>query len=182
MRKLYFLIFFFFFWFSCTSPSNYERSIIDYLETDKKGVITDMQIEFLSINVSDITVADSISILQKQFKTEKAKKIETIQNSISRLQNEIQEQRGKKNQVVAKALISRWEKDLEKYQSELTIAKNWQADYLNRYNSRNTSEILAKKAYCKFSFFNPQLQTRQELSALFILSADGEKCNNMIKQ
>lgn len=183
MRKLYFLILFPLVWFSCSSPSNYEKTIVDYLEIDKKGVRTDLQIEFISaIDVSDITVADSISILQKQFEAEKTKKIETIQNSISRLQDKIQEQKGKKNQVVAKALISRWEKDLEKYQSELSTAQNWKADYLNRYDSRNTSEILAKKADCRFSFFNPQLQTRQELSAMFTLSADGSRCNNMVKQ
>jgi hypothetical protein len=182
MRKLYCLILFPLVWLSCSSPSNYEKVIIDYLETDKKGVKTDLKIEFLSMNVSDITVADSISILQKQFEAEKIKKIESIQSSISRLQDKIQEQKGKNNQVVAKALISRWEKDLEKYQSELSIALDWQADYLNRYNSRNPSEILAKKADCRFSFFNPQLQTRQELSALFTLSADGSRCNNMIKQ
>lgn len=182
MRKLFCLILFPLVWFSCSSPSNYEKTIVDYLETDKKGVKTDFQIEFLSIDVSDITVADSISILRKQFEVEKAKKIESAQSSISRLQNKIQEQRGKKNLVVAKSLISRWEKELEKCQSELTIAENWQADYLNRYDSRNTSEILAKKADCRFSFFNPQLQTRQELSALFTLSADGSRCNNMVKQ
>lgn len=182
MKKSHFLILFPLIWFSCSSPSNYEKVIIDYLETDKKGIKTDLQIEFLSINVSDITVADSISILQKQFEAEKAKKIESIQSSISRLQKKMQGQKGKKNQVVAKPLISRWEKDFEKYQSELAIAENWQADYLNRYDSRNTSEILAQKADCRFSFFNPQLQTRQELSALFTLSADGSRCNNMVKQ
>lgn len=181
MKKLYFLILFPLVWFSCYSPSNYEKAIIDYLQTDKKGVKTDLQIKFLSIDVSDITVADSIAILQQQFEAEKAEKIESIQNTISRLQNKIHEQKGKKNQVVAKSLISRWEKDLDKLQSELTIAQDWQADYLNRYDSRNISETLAKKADCKFSFFNPQLQTRQELSALFILSADGKHCNSMIK-
>ena len=107
MRKLYFLLLFPLVWLSCSSPSNYERAIIDYLETDKKGIKTDLQIEVLSINVSDITVADSISILQKQFEAEKTKKIETIQNSISRLQDKIQEQKGKKNQIVAKALIGK---------------------------------------------------------------------------
>lgn len=181
MRKLYFLIFLPLVWFSCSSPSNYEKAIIDYLQTNKKGVKTDLQIKFISIDVLDITVVDSISILQKQFEAEKNKKIESIQSSIYHLQSKIQEQKGKKSQVVAKALISRWEKDLEKYQFDLTLAQDWQADYLNRYDSRNTSEILAKKADCKFSFFNPQLQTRQELSALFILSANGKQCNSMIK-
>lgn len=148
----------------------------------QKGIKTDFQIEILSIDVSDITVAYSISILQKQFEAEKTKKIESIQSSILHLQDKIQEQKEKNNQVVTKALVSRWEKDLEKCQFELSFAQNWNADYLNKYDSRNTSEILAKKADCRFSFFNPQLQTRQELSALFTLSADGSLCNNMVKQ
>lgn len=181
MKKLFIFIFIPLVWLSCSSPSNYEQTIVDYLETDKKGVRTDLQIEILTINISDITVSDSVSILQQQFETEKAKKTESIQISISRLQDKIHEQKGKKNKVVTKPLISRWEKDLEKYQSELAIAQNRQADYLNRYDNRNTSDILAKKADCKFSFFNPQLQTRQELKVLFILSSDGKQCINMIK-
>lgn len=74
MRKLYFLLLFPLVWLSCSSPSNYEKAIIDYLEIDKKGVKTDLKIEFLSMNVSNITVADSISILQKQFEAKKTRK------------------------------------------------------------------------------------------------------------
>lgn len=74
MKKLYFLILLPLVWLSCSSPSNYEKAIIDYLETDKKGVKTDLQIKFLFIDVSYITVADSISILQDQFEIKKAKK------------------------------------------------------------------------------------------------------------
>jgi hypothetical protein len=181
MKKLAILLIFPLVLLACSSQSEYEKLISDYLQT-KDGIKTDLKIEFRSIDVSDITVSDSVSILRKQFESEKNKKIETIQNSISRLENKIQEQKGKKNQVVAKALISGWEKDLEKYQSDLTTAQEWKLDYLNRYDSRNTSDILAKKAACKFSFMNPKLQTRQEMRALFILSADGKQCNNMIKQ
>lgn len=181
MKKLFISILLPLFGFACSSPSNYEKTIIDYLETDKKGTKTNLQINILSLNISDIIVSDSISILQTQFETEKATKVESIQNSISRLQNKIEEQKEKKNQVVAKPLISKWNKDLENLQTELSTAENWIPEYLYKYNSRKESEILAKKADCKFSFFNPQLQTKQEIKALFILSADGTQCNNMIK-
>lgn len=181
MKKLFISILLPLFGLACSSPSNYEKTIIDYLETDKKGTRTDLQVKILSLDVSDITVADSISILQTQYETDKTKKVESIKSSISRLQNKIEEQKGKKNQVVAKSLISNWNKDLENLQTELSTAENWTPKYLNKYNSRNESEILAKKAECQFSFFNPQLQTKQEMKALFILSVDGMQCNNMIK-
>lgn len=182
MKKLYFLILLLLVWLSCSSPSNYEKAIIDYLETDKKGVKTDLQIKFLFIDVSDITVADSISILQDQFEIKKAKKIESAQKNIAHWQESIEKQKGKKNQLVAKAVISNFSEKLAQVEKDLKEVQAWTPDYLNRYDSRNSSEILAKKADCKFSFFNPKLQARQELTALFILSADGEKCNNMIKQ
>lgn len=182
MKKLYFLILLPLVWLSCSSPSNYEKAIIDYLETNKKGVKTDLQIKFLFIDVSDITVADSISILQDQFEIKKAKKIESAQKNIAHWQESIEKQKGKKNQLVAKAVISNFSEKLAQAEKDLKEAQAWTPDYLNRYDSRNSSEILAKKANCKFSFFNPKLQARQELTALFILSADGEKCNNMIKQ
>lgn len=182
MKKLYFLILLPLVWLSCSSPSNYEKAIVDCLETDKKGVKTDLQIKFLFIDVSYITVADSISILQDQFEIKKAKKIESAQKNIAHWQESIEKQKGKKNQLVAKAVISNFSEKLAQAEKDLKEAQAWTPDYLNRYDSRNSSEILAKKADCKFSFFNPKLQARQELTALFILSADGEKCNNMIKQ
>lgn len=181
MRTLFFL-FFPIVLFSCSSSTKYEKTIINYLETDKKGIRTDLQIEVLSIDVSDITVLDSIKILQDQFNTEKNKKITSIEESINRLKVKIEKTIGKKQyKVVNKSLALGWQRDIEKLENELLITQNWGADYLNKYDSLNPSDVLAKKVDCKFSFFNPQLQTKQELKALFVLSADGKQCYNMIK-
>lgn len=180
MSKIY-LVLLSFILFSCTSQSKYEEVIKNYLETDKKGVKTDLQIEFISMDISDITVSDSIAILQNQFKAEKANKIETIQGSINRLSEKTNTKIGEKANAVNNALVTRWQKDIHKLEEELLIVKDSKAIFLNKYDSRNPLDLLAKKADCTFSFFNPKLQTRQEIKALFILSNDGTQCNNMIK-
>lgn len=70
-----------------------------------------------------------------------------------------------------------WERELTREK-----AKNWKPDYLTQYDNHNPSDILAQKADVTFSYFNPNLQTRQEMSAWIILSADGKQCYRLIKQ
>lgn len=170
------------FLFSCSSPqSEYEKVITDFLET-KNGVKTDLQIKYSKLEVSDISVADSIAILKEQFETERAKKIQSIEQTIKGKEKSIAEQQNKKNRVVANTLIKMWEKELAREKEDLEKAQNWKPDYLNRYETRSSSDILARKADITFSYFNPNLQTRQEMSAWVILSADGKQCYRMQKQ
>lgn len=181
MRELFILLFFPLVISSCSAQSDSKKAIVDYLETEN-GVRTDLKIEFLSFDTFDITVSDSISILQSQYESEKCKKIESAEKSIAHWKNAIEKQKGKKNQIVVKALISDYSEKLTKAENDLKVTQEWKPDYLNHYNSRNPSDILAKKVESLFSFLNPRLQTRQEINAIFILSADGKKCNKMIKQ
>ena len=52
---------------SCGSPE-YEKAIADWIQTDKNGTWTDLKFELLEvIETKDITVADSIRILQDKF-------------------------------------------------------------------------------------------------------------------
>ena len=181
MKKHISLLFIPFVILSCSTQSESEKVIADYLQTEN-GVKIDLKIEFLELNISDITVADSIAILQEYFETERAKKIESAEKSVKHWQESIEKQKGKKNQLVAKALISNSTEKLENAENEFKKAQEWKPDYLNRYESRNSSNVLAKKAESRFSFLNPKLQTKQEMSALFILSADGTQCYKMIKE
>lgn len=170
------------FLFSCSSSqSEYEKVITDFLET-KNGVKTDLQIKYSKLEVSEISVADSIVILKEQFEAEKAKKIQSIEQTIKLKEESIAEQENKKNSVVANTLIKMWQKELAREKEDLEKARNRRPDYLTRYDNRNPSDILSQKADVTFSYFNPQLQTRQEMSAWAILSADGKQCYGMIKQ
>jgi len=173
---------------SCSAQtSEYEKATTDFLET-QNGVKTDLQIKYSKFDLSDITVADSISILNEIFETERNKKIQSIEQTIKQKEKSIQEEKdnlktAKEGQKVAsKTLIYMWEKNLHKEQKYLDEAKNWKPDYLDKYTNRKPLEILVKKADITFSFLNPRLKTRQEISMFAILSPDGKKCYGAIKK
>lgn len=180
MKKTIIIISLFSAFLSCSNQSNDEKVIRTFLQT-QNGVTTDLKIEFIELNVKDITVSDSINILQKVFDAEKSKKIEVAEKSVAHWKNAIEEQKNQKNQLISKVLVSDYIVKLTNAENDLKAAQEWKPDYLNRYVSRDTKDVLVKNADCKFSFFNPKLQTRQEMKALFLLSADGKQCFRMIK-
>lgn len=168
---------------SCAETDNvYKNTVIDYLQTEN-GIKTDFKIKFTKFELSDITVADSIKILQEKYQTEKQKKIESAQQSVFHWENAIEKQQKKGNDLVAKTLVSRYQKDLENAKSELEKVENWKADYVDRYNGRSSNEVLSKQVDTYFSFQNPKLAqpVRQEIEAMFLLSPDGTQCYKMIK-
>lgn len=182
MKNLFFSLALMAIFVSCSSSqSENENLITDFLET-RSGVKTDLQIKYSKIEMSDISVADSIAILKEQYETQKAKKVQSIEHTIKQQEESIAEQKNNNNRVVANTLIKMWERELDREKEDLEKAQNWKPDYLTQYDHRNPSEILAQKADVTFSYFNPQLQTRQEMSAWIILSADGKQCYKFIKQ
>jgi hypothetical protein len=185
MKTFYLLCLVSFLLYGCSNQNNsaYQKVIVDFLENNAyKGVRTDLQIKFMDdIVVSDISVADSVTILQQQYEKELAKKVESAQKSVTHYENTIKKQQSKGNDIVAKALIGSFSKNLEKAKDDLDKAKSWKPGYLNRYDGKSPSEIIAKKATCRVSFLNPSLSTRQEVNAIFILSSDGSKVHYSIK-
>lgn len=180
MNKIYSFIAIILICVSCSPQSEHERVITDFLETEN-GTKTDLQIKYSKLKISDVSVGDSIAILQGRFEAEKAKKIGTIEKTIKLKEESIEDQKNSKNRLVASVLIKGWEKELAREKESLEKTKSWKPDYLNSYDSRDVSEILAQKVEATFSYFNPKLQTRQEMSALFILSPDGKRCESMNK-
>lgn len=168
---------------SCSGTDNvYKTTVLDYLQTEN-GIKTDFKIEFQKFELSDITVADSVKILQEQYQIEKQKKIESAQKSVTYWEGVLEKYKGR-NDLVAKASAGRSQKDLEKAKAELETAMKWEPEYVSRYSGRSGTDILAKKADTYFSFQNPKLAqpVRQEISAYFVLSPDGAKCYKMVKQ
>lgn len=179
MKRIFILLFIIAMLCSCSTPqTELQKLVTDFLETNN-GVKTDLQVKYSKFEVSNILVSDSIVILKAQFEAEKTKKIASIESTISNKQKSIAEQREKKNRVVANSLIKMWEDDLVNQRRYLEEAKNWKPSYLSKYGSRNESDVLVQKADVTFSYFNPKLQVKQEMSAFVLLSADGKKCLQM---
>jgi hypothetical protein len=166
---------------SCSKQSEYERVITEALEVTN-GTRTDLQIKYSKLEVSNVSIADSIAILKERFEKERSDLLTKREQEVQRYKDQIAGIEEKSSQDVADYVILKMYKtNLADAEVSLQKAKDWKPDYLNRYDSRNPSEVIAKKANATLSFFNPKLQTRQEMSPLFILSPDGKKVIDVSK-
>ena len=90
MKHLFYFITLITLLMSCLD-NKYEKLITEYLETDSKTRI-DLKIKYSKLEVSDLTVQDSIDILQDKYETEKQtqkNKLTSIFKLIKRVLNEI---------------------------------------------------------------------------------------------
>lgn len=177
MRKLIYFTFLLCFILSCSSSSHseYEKLLTDFIEI-RGNVRTDLNVKFESIDISDITVGDSIQILKKQFETEKANLITRQEKEVQRYKVQISEIESNPNQdVVDYVMLKEYKRSLAKAELALQQARDWIPDYMTKYNTQTPDKTLVKKAICTFSIFDPKLQAKQTYKdALFILSADGK--------
>lgn len=178
MKKLIYFTFLFCVVSSCSSQSQskYEKLLTEFIET-RGNIRTDLKVKFELIDISDITVSDSIQILKDQFTQEKTDKISKQEKDIECYKNQIAEIEAKTSKDVADIVILKgYKRNLNEAEESLQKAKDWMLHYLTKYDSRTPDEILVKKAICTFSILDPKLQTRQTYkNALFVLSADGTK-------
>ena len=180
IQKLIYTAVVIFFAFGCSPTANqYEKTIADFIQTDRKGVWTDLQFKALETTVSDVTVADSVAILQAKFEKELSEKISVLEKSVTHWEGAITRA---SDDMVGKVLRQGYEKDLDKARMELEQAKLWQPDYLKRYDGRNPSELLCKTATCRFTIINPMMGgAKQELTETFLISPDGSKCLRRVR-
>lgn len=184
MRKLFIFPVIILLFIACNSTNDVaEKTVTDYLETED-GIKSDFKINFQKFDVSNITVADSIAILQDVFDKEKNKKIESAQKLMDLAKERVNRHEGRGNDLVAQASLPRARKELETALLNLKEANEWRADYLERYKGLPESEVLAVQADTYFSFQNPHLgnASRQEMGAVFILSPDKKECLRMIRK
>jgi hypothetical protein len=174
--------------FSCSDYSiAQEQLIIDYLETSSGGVKTDLKIRITNLEVSDITVGDSIAILEEKYEKEKLNKINFAESRIAGAEKSIDEITTKIDTNDASTLNRRMDKlsdetlkkillrELNEKKKKLKEVQGWQPKYLNKYTGRDENELLVKKAVTILSYFNPKLNTRQERTETFVLSKDGSE-------
>jgi hypothetical protein len=74
--------------FSCgTETRSQELLIINYLEDSSNGVKTDLKIDILDIEMSDVTIADSLSFIETKFQERIAKEEESIESFKSNIKS-----------------------------------------------------------------------------------------------
>lgn len=152
------------------SQGKYEKSIADFVQTDKKGVWTDLKFKVIEMGVpTDITVGDSIRLLTDVFDADKAKKIEFANKEIERNRTSLEKE---KSSVMRKF----YQDYIDKQQKVIDSLTVLEVELPQSYTIRQSNDVLAKEIVCKFSIVNPLFNTTQEETRIFILNADGDKC------
>ena len=155
---------------SGSSSRSHEKAIADFVQTDKKGVWTDLKFKVIEMGApTDITVGDSIRILTDVFEADKAKKIEFANESIERNRTSLEKER--------LSVMRKFHQDhIDKQQKIIDSLMVLEVKLPQSYTTKHSNDVLAKEILCKFSIVNPLFNTKQEETRIFILNAEGDKC------
>lgn len=157
-----------------TSENQFEKAIADYVQTDKRGTWMDCKFKALSIEkLSDITVADSLKVLQAEFEKLRDEQIASQQRTLDYFNGLL---KGNQSAKYAKqAVDEQLSQSIATTQVQIDSLRNLPAVYADRYKGRNPSDVLAVKVKCNYSYVLPETTTAKERTEVFILTADGKK-------
>jgi hypothetical protein len=170
--------------FSCSTNSSAQESlIIEYLETSPKGVRTDLKMNVLKLELSNVTAADSLAFLEAQFQNRIKEEKKSIRSFKLNIQEALKENKSLDPSNIDnlakisanKSIMSLYEKGIEKARLALEKIQSQKVLAIEKYNSKDEDELLVKKAITKFSYLNPKMNTRQERTETFVLSKDGSE-------
>ena len=174
---------------SCAVNSDAQESlIIDYLETSASDLKTDLKLDVLELELSNITVNDSTAILENRFRERMEKEEETIEGFQTAITSALQKKDSLDRSNIDnldkisanKSLIKLYKNGLEKAQQSLKKAQTQKTKALEKYENLDENEVLVKEAITTFSYLNPKLNVRQERTETFVLSKDGSEVLGLI--
>lgn len=157
---------------SCGSnaKNDYEKTIADYVQTDKRGTKYDLQFKVIELSeLRNITVADSIAYLTDEFRKNKQliiSRVELARKMTEKLQSK----------ETTKHNHEKYVADIAVMDARIDSLKNLVPDNLQGYDSRNATDILGKVVRCKYSILIPNGSVRAEETFDFTLSPDGKRC------
>ncbi len=151
-----------------TNPASlYEKAIAEYVQTDRWGTWTDLKFEIVSLETSEVTVADSLKIIRAEFETERAAAIESETKSLQYWLGVISDDPESKE-------IDRYNENIVYINQRIDAIKNRKVEDVVNYGLP-PEQVLAVKAKCRYSLVMPGKNTRQERTDTFILSKDGRE-------
>lgn len=171
MKKLNFLLIVLICLTSCSTDC--EKAVSDWIQTDQSGTWTDLKFKLIEVvETKNVTVSDSIQILQDRFDKKQSKNIAMYNNKLERLTGRVTSMN--KNPFVPAATVESYRKTLKETETALDSIKS--VTFKSIYDNREKVEILAVLITCKYSIVPPVLNTRQEKTETFLLSPDLKKC------
>ena len=160
-----------------TSCSNkYEDAISNYVQTIE-GTKVDLGFKLKEAKeVKQITVADSISILNFDSEATTKNKISQTEAEITKLQESLVLEQTKAG-VRSKTLTDAFIKAIDIKQVQLDSLKTVKPTPIAKYEGRKATDVLAIVVEAKYTVKNPLLDDNQsELTNQFILTPDGKIC------
>lgn len=156
---------------SCSAPqSKYEKAIADFVQTDQKGVWTDLKFKVIEMGEpQNVTISDSIRILSEAFEADKTKKIAFATECIERNRQSLEKEK--------LPTLRKFHQDyIDKQQTVVDSLSDLTVTLPDVYTSKASTEVVAKEVVCKFSIVYPGYNTTQEIFETFVLNAIGDKC------
>lgn len=159
---------------SCTNK--YEAAIADYVQTIE-GTKVDLGFEMKDAKeVKQITVADSISILNLEIETATKNEISKAEIELTQLQENLVTEQTKIG-VKSKTLIDAFIKAIDIKQSLLDSLKTVKPEPITKYEGRKATDVLAIIVEARYTVKNPLLDNAEtELTNQFVLTPDAKKC------
>lgn len=154
----------------CSGGSIYEKAIADFVQTDKKGVWTDLKFKVIEMGEPlNVTIGDSVRILSEAFEADKTKKIVYATEGIERNRQSLEKEKLPTLRKFYQDYIAQQQQQVDSL-SALTVTLP------DAYTGKAPTEVVAKEVVCKFSIVYPGYDTTQEITETFVLNAAGDKC------
>ncbi len=160
---------------ACTSEQSvYEKAISDYVQTDRHGTWMDCKFKTLSIEkMAEITVADSLKLLQTEFEKSRDEQIASQQRTLDYFNGLLKDNQSAK--YAKQAVDDELNQSIATTQARIDSLRNLPAAYTDRFKGRNPTDILAIEIKCHYSYILPGSDRQQERTEVLILTADGKK-------
>ncbi len=159
---------------ACSSnEKKYEQAIADYIQTDKRGVWTDLKFKVISMDATNCTVADSIRILMEDAEEEKREAIATEETSLQYMKKKLENEMGAR--IRSKVVIDIYERNIAFSEQRLDSLRKIDASEARSYVGLDSDILLAIYVTCKYGIVNPWRNAYQERTETFVLTPDGGK-------
>jgi hypothetical protein len=152
--------------------SSFEKAISDYKQTEPKtGKLYDLKFKMIETGEpQQVTVADSLKILEAEAKEAKNKELESVRYLLSISEKGLANEKGSKAQ--SKTMVDIHEKNIRKYKEQIAGIENRTGVIDAAYADRKPDEVLANVLVCTYSMndlFGNNFTEKSE----FVLSPDG---------
>ncbi|MDR2844248.1 MAG: hypothetical protein LBV57_06335 [Candidatus Symbiothrix sp.] len=160
---------------ACTSKQSiYEKAIANYVQSNRRGTWTDCKFKTLSIEkTADITVADSLKLLQAEFEKSCDEQIASQQCTLDYFNSLLKDNESAK--YAKQAVDDQLNRNIAATQTRIDSLHNLPAAYSDLYKGRSLTEVVSVVVKCCYSYTMPGSGAAKERTDNFILSPDGKK-------